>query len=111
MLAEWQDALDGDFSMSLAALQQGWTDPDLQRALQGRQTEYLNLARTEGLMLKYLTRLAEMGNIDEAMTAARKRMTTAEEAFALAKTLREKNHLSEALAIAQARLPLPGNCR
>jgi len=33
MLAEWQDALDGDFSMSLAALQQGWTDPELQ--LQG----------------------------------------------------------------------------
>lgn len=140
MLAEWQDALDGDFSMSLAALQQGWTDPDLQRALQGshysdperlnapfaqdlallrlqildrqgRQTEYLNLARTEGLMLQYLTRLAQMGNTDEAMTAARERMTTASEAFALAKTLREKNHLSEALAIARTGMPLPGNCR
>lgn len=140
MLAEWQDALDGDFSMSLAALQQGWTDPELQRALQGsnysdpkrlntpfaqelalirlqildrqgRQTEYLNLARTEGLMLQYLTRLVEMSNIDEAMTAARSRMTMAEEAFALAKTLRNRNHLSEALAIAQAGLPLPGNCR
>jgi uncharacterized Zn finger protein len=35
-------------------------------------------------------------------------MTTAEEAFALAKILREQNHLSEALAIAQAGLPLPG---
>lgn len=44
------------------------------------------------------------------MTAAR-RMTTAEESFALAKSLRERNHLSEALAIAQAGLPLPGNCR
>ncbi len=140
MLEEWQEALDGDFSMSLAALQQGWTDPDLQRALQGsdysdperlnapfaqdlakirlqilarqgRQTEYLNLARAEGLMLQYLTRLGEIGNIDEAMTVARSRMTTAEEAFALAKTLRDSNHLSEALAIAQAGLPLPGNCR
>lgn len=140
MLEEWQDALDGDFSMSLAALQQGWTDPELQQALQGnhysdperlnapfgqdlalvrlqildrqgRQTEYLNLARTEGLMLQYLTRLAEIGNIEQAMTTARSRMTTAEEAFALAKTLREGNHLSEALAIAQAGLPLPGNCR
>ena len=139
MLAEWQDAMDADFSMSLAALQQGWDDPELQRALQGngyadperfntpfaqdlalvrlqildrqgRQQEYLNLARTEGLMLQYLTRLAEIGNIEEAMTAAR-RMTTAEESFALAKTLRERNHLSEALAIAQAGLPLPGNCR
>lgn len=140
MLAEWQDAMDADFSMSLAALQQGWDDSELQRALQGngysdparlntpfaqdlalirlqildrleRQQEYLNLARTEGLMLQYLTRLAEMGNIDEAMTAARERMTTAEEAFALAKTLREGNHLSEALATAQVGLPLPGNCR
>jgi len=140
MLEEWQETLDGDFSMSLAALQQGWTDPDLQQALQGsdysdperlnapfaqdlalirlqilarqgRQTEYLNLARTEGLMLQYLTRLGEIGNIEEAMTVARARMTTAEEAFALAKTLRDSNHLSEALAIAQAGLPLPGNCR
>ena len=140
MLDEWQDALDGDFSMSLAALEQGWTDPELQRALQGhpytdparlespfaqdlalirlqsldrqgRETEYLNLARTEGLMLPYLTRLAAMGNIEEAMTAARSRMTTSEEAFALAKTLRETNHFSESLVIAQAGLPFPGHCR
>ena len=140
MLAEWQDVLEGDFSMSLAALEQGWDDPELQRALQGngyadperlnlpfardlalirlqildrqkRQTEYLNLARTEGLMLQYLTRLAEIGNISEAIAAAQARMTTSEEAFALAHTLREKNHLSEALAIAQAGLPLPGNCQ
>jgi uncharacterized Zn finger protein len=140
MLAEWQDVLEGDFSMSLAALEQGWDDPELQRALQGngyadperlnlpfardlalirlqildrqkRQTEYLNLARTEGLMLQYLTRLAEIGNISEAIAAAQAQMTTSEEAFALAHTLREKNHLSEALAIAQAGLPLPGNCQ
>lgn len=32
------------------------------------------------------------------------------EAFALAKVLREGGHLTEALAIAQAGLPLPGNC-
>ena len=140
MLAEWQDALSSDFSTSLTALQQGWDDPELQRALQGRgyadperlntafgqdlalvrlqildrqgrQQEYLNLARAEGLMVQYLTRLAEMGNIEAAMSAAQERMTTAEEAFALAKTLREQNHVSEALAIAQAGLPLPGNCR
>jgi uncharacterized Zn finger protein len=140
VLEEWQDALDADFSMSLAALEQGWDDPELQRALQGRgyadperlntafsqalalvrlqildrqgrQQDYLNLAHTEGLIVQYLTRLAELGNTKEAMTAAQERMTTAEEAFTLAKTLREQNHLSEALAIAQAGLPLPGNCR
>ena len=137
MLEDWQDAIAADFSMSLAALQQGWDDPELQRALQGRgysdperlnapfsqalallrlqlldrqgrQQEYLHLARTEGLMLQYLTRLAQLGNIEAAMTAAQSQMTTAEEAFALAKILREQNHLSEALAIAQAGLPLPG---
>jgi uncharacterized Zn finger protein len=140
MLEEWQDALDGNFSMSLTALQQGWTDPDLQQALQTgrysnpdwmnatfapelafmrlqildrqeRQTEYLNLARAAGLMVQYLTRLAEMGNLDAAMTAAQTEMRTAEAAFALAKTLRSQNHLSEALTIAQAGLPLPGNGR
>lgn len=140
MLEEWQDLMDANFDMCLAALQQGWTDPQLQRALQGkgysdperlntsfgqalalirlqildrqgREQEYLNLAKTEGLMLQYLTRLAEAGQVDQAMSAAQSRMTTAEEAFALAKTLRESNHLSEALAIAQAGLPLPGNVR
>jgi uncharacterized Zn finger protein len=78
---------------------------------QGREQEYLHLAQAEGLTLQYLTRLAELGNIDEAMAAARDRMNTAEEAFALAKVLRESNHLPEALAIAQTGLPLPGNCR
>jgi len=140
MLQEWQDGLDADFSMSLAALQQGWDDPELQRVLkqgrgysdparlessfgqnlawirlqildrQGRQQEYLNLARVEGLILQYLTRLAQMGQIEEAMKAAQERMTTAEEAFALAKVLREGERLTEALAIAQTGLSLPGNC-
>jgi uncharacterized Zn finger protein len=145
MLEEWHHALGGDFSMSLAALEQGWTDPGLQRALQGqddsapdffkdsfandffaqdlalirlqildrqgRQQEYLNLAHAAGLQVQYLTRLVEVGKIEEAMTTARSHMATAEEAFALAKTLRENNYLSEALAIAQAGLPLPGDCR
>jgi len=30
-----KSVLDGDFFDELAALQQGWTDPELQRALQG----------------------------------------------------------------------------
>ncbi|MBD1913171.1 MULTISPECIES: SWIM zinc finger family protein [unclassified Leptolyngbya] len=140
MLDEWQDSLDADFSMSLAALQQGWDDPELQRVLnqgrgysdparlessfgqklaqirlqildrQGRQQEYLNLARVEGLILQYLTRLAQTGQIEAAMEVAQERMTTAEEAFALAQVLREGEHLTEALAIAQAGLPLTGNC-
>ena len=140
LLEDWQDTMNVDFSMSLAALQQGWHHPELKEVLAGngsfssdhfefpyaqdlvlirlqildsqdRQQEYLNLAKAEGLMLQYLTRLAELGNIDEAMATARESMTTAEEAFALAKTLRESNHLSEALAIARTGLPLPGRYR
>ncbi|WP_088892918.1 SWIM zinc finger family protein [Leptolyngbya ohadii] len=140
MLEEWQEILDGDFSMSLAALDQGWTDPQIQRVLQGkgysdparleasygqklalirlqildrqeRQQEYLNLANAEDLMQPYLTRLAELGRIEEAVTTARSRMTTAEEAFSLAKALRSQNQFAEALSIAQAGLPLPGHCR
>lgn len=139
LLSEWQDALETDFSLSLAALQQGWNDPQLQRVLQGkkytdperlknpssqtlalirlqildrqeRQQEYLNLACAEGLTEQYLTRLAELGEVETAMTVAQEQMTTAEEALALAKTLRESNHLAEALAIAQAGLTLPGLC-
>jgi uncharacterized Zn finger protein len=37
MLTEWQEELSTDFSMSLAALQQGWDDPELLRALQGQR--------------------------------------------------------------------------
>ncbi|MDX2231014.1 MAG: SWIM zinc finger family protein [Leptolyngbyaceae cyanobacterium bins.349] len=139
MLTEWQEALHTDFSMSLAALQQGWDDPQLQRALQGRgysdperledplgqslamirlqildqqgrSQEYLHLARVEGLITQYLTRLAELGEVETVMTAAQERMTTADEAFALAKTLRASDYLAEALAIAQAGLLLPGRC-
>lgn len=135
MLEEWQDLLETDFSMSLTALRQGWDDPQVVQVLQGqvgseaelpplgpnlalirlrildrqeRQQEYLNLAQAAGLTQQYLTRLAELGRVSEALAAARERMTTAEEAFALAKTLREGEHLPEALAIAKAGLVLPG---
>jgi len=61
-------------------------------------------------MLQYLTRLVEMSNIDEAMTAARARMTMAEEAFALAKPYEIGNHLSE-VGDRPGWAALPGKCR
>ncbi|NWF57743.1 MAG: SWIM zinc finger domain-containing protein [Fischerella sp.] len=126
--------------MSMAALRQGWEDENLQRILAGdrsvslwadmppdfaedlalirlqilerqqRYIEYLNLARAEGLMQQYLTRLVAVGQVEEAMAAAKTHMSTAETAFALAKALREREHLSEALAIAQTGLTLSGHC-
>lgn len=137
MLETRQDTMSADFSMSLAALEQGWDDPQLKRALQGngysdpehlecpfasqlaairlqilerqnRHQEYLNLALAEGLILQYLTYLVQMGDIDLVMAAAQERMSTAEEAFALAQALRNSNHPKEALTIAQTGLTLPG---
>ena len=139
MLESWQDDIDIDFSMSLEALRQGWNYEPLQRVMKGdtsaqlwadtrpdfandlalirlnylerqnRYTEYLNLAFSEGMMLQYLTQLAALGRVDEAMSAAQTHMDTAETAFALAKILREEGYLSETLEIAQAGLNLPGN--
>lgn len=132
MLEAWQDELQADFGMSLAALEQGWSDPTLQEILvgtiseaefwleerpdftadlalirlqildrQNREAEYLNLARVAGLTKQYLTRLAESGEVETAIALAQTELSTLEEAIALSKTLRESNHLAEALDIAQ----------
>ncbi|PAX56166.1 SWIM zinc finger family protein [Brunnivagina elsteri] len=140
MLESWQDEIDADFAMSLSALQQGWNYEPLQLVMNGetdaqiwegtrpdfaddlalirldfldrqnRYTEYLNLAFSEGMTLQYLTQLAALGRVDEAMSAAKTQMDTAESAFALAKILREDGYLSEALGISRSGLSLPGNC-
>ncbi|HEY9658533.1 MAG TPA: SWIM zinc finger family protein, partial [Allocoleopsis sp.] len=138
MLAEWQDALDGSFAMSLEALRQGWDYLPLQQVLQGhitaqgawaeeppdcaddlalirlkildrqgRDQEYLYLAEAEGQTTQYLTKLAELGQTAQAVEAAKDQITTPQEAFALAKVLREQEHISEALEVAQLGLALP----
>jgi uncharacterized Zn finger protein len=137
MLESWQDEIDADFAMSLSALQQGWNYEPLQLVMNGetdaqiwegtrpdfaddlalirldfldrqnRYTEYLNLAFSEGMTLQYLTQLAALGRVDEAMSAAKTQMDTAESAFALAKILREDGYLSEALGISRSGLSLP----
>jgi len=142
MLEAWQDELQADFSMSLAALEQGWHDPTLREVLAGeiseaefwieerpdfttnlalirlqildrqnREAEYLNLARVAGLTEQYLTRLAELGEIETAVTLAKTELSTVKEAIALAKTLRESNHLAEALEVAQLGLSFSGSER
>jgi uncharacterized Zn finger protein len=140
MLESWQDEISADFSMSLEALHQGWNYEPLQRVMNGetdarlwegirpvfadnlalirldyldrqnRYTEYLNLAFSQGMTLQYLTQLAALGRVDEAMSAAKTHMDTAEAAFALAKILREDGYLSEALVISRLGLSLPGTC-
>lgn len=138
-LEAWQDSLNSSFDLSAAALRQGWDDAALQAVLrgestdvwednrpdyadqlaqvrlqilerQGRQEEYLNLAAAEGQISEYLTMLTHLGRITEVM-AAQSQITSGEQAFKVAKVLREKGCVSEALEIAQYGLALPESNR
>jgi len=136
MLESWQDEIGIDLAMSLEALRQGWNYEPLQQVMKGDSTqlyrdtrpdgasdltlvrlaylerqsrypEYLNLAAAEGMTLQYLTQLAALGRVSEAMSAAETQMNTAKVAFALAKILSDDGCLSEALNISQTGLSLP----
>lgn len=144
LLEQWQGEVEeyniDAFAMSLAALEQGWEYPPLQRVLegkidklgawdgeppyyagdlarirldilerQGRDEEYLYLAEAEGQTEHYLTGLVRLGRIEEAVANARTRITTSEQALALAKVLREQGAMEEALQIVQAGLKLTGH--
>ena len=75
---------------------------------QQRHQEYLYLAEAESQSEPYLTMLARLGRVEDAMEAAKTHLDSLETAFALARALREKEALVPALAIAQAGLNLPG---
>jgi uncharacterized Zn finger protein len=75
---------------------------------QGRHQEYLYLAEAEGQIERYLTMLARLGRTDAAMEAARTKMGSQTEAFALAQALREQGALAQALEIARSGLKLVG---
>jgi uncharacterized Zn finger protein len=78
-------------------------------ARQEREQEYLYLAQAEGQTEAYLTMLARLGRVEEAMTAAGNQMRTVAEAFALAKNLRQQGSVEQALEIAQTGLNLEGH--
>ena len=75
---------------------------------QGRDREYLYLAEAEGQILQYLMKLVELDEIETLVATAKNAITEATEAFILAKALRERNHLGEALEIAQIGLNFSG---
>jgi uncharacterized Zn finger protein len=74
---------------------------------QGRDQEYLYLAEAEGQTVQHLDKLVELGEIDAVMNVADEMITTPDEAFAIAQTLREEGWERQALAIAQAGLSIP----
>jgi uncharacterized Zn finger protein len=75
---------------------------------QQRHQEYLHLAEAESQSQQYLTMLARLGRVEAAMEAAKTHLDSLETAFALARALRDKEALAEALAIARTGLSLPG---
>ncbi|MEA5573418.1 SWIM zinc finger family protein [Calothrix sp. UHCC 0171] len=99
----WQEDTRPDFADDLISIRLDY----LER--QNRYSEYLNLSFAEGMMQQYLTKLAALGRIDEAMSVAKTQMDTAETAFALAMVLRDDGYLSEALLISRLGLHLSGN--
>jgi uncharacterized Zn finger protein len=116
----WTDAA---LQRALSGKQPEWgtwaeENPDLDQNLitarinilerQGRFPEALNLARASGQSARYAALLLQLGRIGDAVEAAIAHFTTADEAFALAKELRENWEAEPALRIAQHGLTLEG---
>jgi uncharacterized Zn finger protein len=77
-------------------------------ARQGRFQEYLYLAEAEGQMDLYLTMLAQLGRIQEAVDNGIQYMESAGEALSLAQALHEKGETESALRVAEHGLKLQG---
>ncbi len=75
-------------------------------ARQKRYQEYLRLAEAEGQMQQYLTMLAQLGRIQEAVEQGMQYLTTEEDALALARALHAQGAVEEALRIAEHGLQL-----
>lgn len=75
---------------------------------QGRHQEYLYLAEAEGQTERYVTMLVRLGRVQEAVAWGLQYFATAEEALALARTLRQREEFQTALRIAEHGLTLQG---
>jgi uncharacterized Zn finger protein len=71
---------------------------------QGRFEEYLNLAREDGQDVPYVTMLARLGHIPDAVEYARNYLTTAAEALAAAKAISAHGASEEAMRLAEQTL-------
>jgi len=76
---------------------------------QGRYQEYLYLAQAEGQIQRYLTMLARLGRVEEAVAEGLAYAATVDEILALAEALREQGAVQEALRIAEHGLTLEGH--
>jgi uncharacterized Zn finger protein len=74
-----------------------------------RYQEYLNLAQAEGQVERYVTMLARLGRVEEAVEEGLKRLSSPDQTLALAQALREGEALESALRIGRHGLSLEGS--
>ena len=74
---------------------------------QKRSQEYLYLAKAEGQFLQYWLMLVNVGRMEEAVDSAKAQMTSANDAYVLAKLLRTEGAIEQALEIAHLGLKFP----
>jgi uncharacterized Zn finger protein len=75
---------------------------------QGRNRDYLSLCEKAGEHLRYALKLCETGRLPEAVSHGLKYLRVADDALMLAQTLRESDHLAEAIKIGERGLKLAG---
>jgi uncharacterized Zn finger protein len=138
-IQQWQRSLadyglDDALESARIAAEQGWDDPQIQRALrgeiergeyreddleedllaarlqilerQGRNEEYLNLALAAGQLAQYAVMLVKLGRVEEATEVGLHSLATASEALGLAQALHEAGATDAALRVAEHGLSL-----
>lgn len=73
---------------------------------QGRHEAYLRLALAEGYTRRYVTKLAQLGRVQEAVEHGVRALDSADDALALAQELREQGEIALALKVAEHGLTL-----
>ena len=114
-----------DIQIAVLALEEGWSALSLEDEneywsgdltqvrlnvleRQGRVDEFLDLCQAAGEHLRHAMKLLELGRKDEAVQVATNRLETADEALAIARRLRDLDHVQDAVAVGERGLLLEG---
>lgn len=76
---------------------------------QGRVEEFLELCQAAGQHLRYAHKLLDLGRKDEAMQVAMDHLHRADEALAIARRLRDMDHIQDAVVLGERGLSLDGD--
>jgi uncharacterized Zn finger protein len=117
---EWddEDEDESEFEDEFGQFGASWAHDDPEQALtraklnvlerQGRTDDYLALCVKKGEHLRYALKLCELSRVSEVVSYGLKHLAVADEALLLAQSLRESNHLDEALKVGERGLKLAG---